>query len=367
MWWSFSLLSLWLYAFPRLLFFLAGGASGSAEGSSVAGGDALRTPDTVAEQLVAVLHLRREDLPHALRGEIFPVARIRDGLYEDILVEGPNPLVGESRSPTSPPVSPLDTHREFTIYDQGSPIGRFAVEEVSAAIYSCSAVMVGLGRMEIPDRHVSFGRFDPRVRSLSLSGQGIRYEYTLNYYLALGQAVEQGGFLADSTTDREAVSRLRAAIWTAGVKALSEYGEGPWRSGARWEEPRWSWEEGFQVFDLDTDGRLEAAGVLEAIVTEDGPPSDDALGPDQFVATAIVWASDRGPGQRPETILELRHARDVRHWNFGYHLAEVMDLDGDGLAEPFYQVEAWEYYGFQIYALRADILEQVFSGAAYGC
>ena len=57
----------------------------------------------------------------------------------------------------------------------------------------------------------------------------------------------------------------------------------------------------------------------------------------------------------------------MRHWNFGYHLAEVMDLDGDGLAEPFYQVEAWEYYGFQIYALRTGALEEVFSGAAYGC
>ena len=49
------------------------------------------------------------------------------------------------------------------------------------------------------------------------------------------------------------------------------------------------------------------------------------------------------------------------------HLAEVMDLDGDGLAEPFYQVEAWEYYGFQIYALRNGTLQEVFSGAAYGC
>ncbi|MGH7549590.1 MAG: hypothetical protein ACREK3_02430 [Gemmatimonadota bacterium] len=328
---------------------------------------AMAAADTVRDQLVTVLHLRREDLPHALRGEIFPVARIRDGLYEEVLAEGPNPLVGESPSSGPPPATPLDSHRDFTIYDRGSPIGRFTVDEVSAAIYSCSAVLVGMGQMEIPDRYVRFGRFDPRVRSLSVSGQGIRYEYTLNYYLALGSPVPQHGFLADSTADPEAVSRLRAGIWTDGIEALSEYGEGPWRSDARWEEPRWSWEEGFRVVDLDRDGRLEAAGVLEAIVTEDGPPTDGALGPDQFVATAIVWASDRGPGQRPENLLLLRHARDIRHWDFGYHLAEVMDLDGDGLAEPFYQVEAWEYHGFQIYALRNGALEEVFSGAAYGC
>lgn len=362
---SFTLLSLWLLAVPRLLLVLASGASGPAEGSALSG--EVAAADTLEEQLVAVLHLRREDQPHALRGEIFPVARIRAGGYEEVLAEGPNPLAGESPAAGPPPATPLDRQREFTIYEQGSPIGRFTVDDVTAAIYSCSAVMVGLGQMELPDRYVRFGRFDPRVRSLSLSGQGVRYEYTLNYYLALGRPVEQGGFLADSAADSEAVSRLRAAIWADGVKTLSEYGEGPWRAGARWEAPRWSWEEGFRVFDLDRDGRLEAAGVLEAVVTDEGAPSDGALGPDQFVATAIVWASDRGPGQRPETLLALRHAREVRHWNFGYHLAEVMDLDGDGLAEPFYQVEAWEYYGFQIYALRDGRLEEVFSGAAYGC
>ena len=117
--------------------------------------------------------------------------------------------------------------------------------------------MVGLGRLDIPERYVRFGRFDPRVHSLSVSGRGIRYEYTLNYYLALGRAVPQEGFRADSTADRSATSRLRAAVWTEGVEALSEYGEGPWLPGARWEDPRWSLEEDFQVFDLDRDGELD--------------------------------------------------------------------------------------------------------------
>jgi hypothetical protein len=260
----------------------------------------------------------------------------------------------------------LDSTRDFTVYDRGAPIGSFAVSDVAPAVYSCRGVMVGLGRLDIPERYVRFGRFDPRVHSLSVSGRGIRYEYTLNYYLALGRAVPQAGFRADSTADPNATSRLRAAVWTEGVEALSEYGEGPWLPGARWEAPRWSLDEDFQVFDLDRDGRLEGMGVLEAIVTDDRVPVDGALGPSQYVATAVVWVSDRAEG-RPEPLLVLRHARDVRHWNFGYHLAEVMDLDGDGAAEPFYQVEAWEYYGFQIYALEKGALEEVFSGAAYGC
>jgi hypothetical protein len=359
MWLPAALFALWLSVLPHLLAVMGTGHAG---GTSAA--DAMA--DSTAEQVVAVLHLRREDLPHAIRGEIYPVARIVGGRYEDALVPGPNPLTEERSSPVAGPAGALDSGRDFTVYDQGAPIGSFAVTDVGSAVYSCSGVMVGLGRLEIPDRYIRFGRFDPRVHSLAVSGQGVRYEYTLNYYVALGRTVPQDGFRVDSTAHRSATSRLRAAIWTEGVKALSEYGEGPWLPGARWEDPRWSLEEGFQVFDLERDGRMEGVGVLEAIVTDDGVPVDGGLGPSQYVATAIVWASDRREG-RPQPLLVLRHAREVRHWNFGYHLAEVMDLDGDGLAEPFYQVEAWEYYGFQIYALRDAALEEVFSGAAYGC
>lgn len=355
MWLPAALLALWLSVLPHLVAIL--GPPSAAE----------PVPAAVQEleQLVAVLHLRREDLPHSIRGEIYPVARIVGGRYEDALVAAPNPLTDGSSSPARSPGA-LDSIRGFTVYDGGARIGSFAVSDVGPAVYSCRGVMVGFGRLEIPQRYVRFGRFDPRVRSLAVSGQGVRYEYTLNYYLALGRHIPQPGFRADSTADRSAASRLRAAVWTEGVKALSEYGEGPWLPGARWDDPHWSPDEEFQVFDLDRDGRMEGVGVLEAIVTDDGAPVDGGLGPSQYVATAIVWASDRGAG-RPATLLVLRHAREVRHWNFGYHLAEVMDLDGDGVAEPFYQVEAWEYYAFQIYGLRNGVLDEVFSGAAYGC
>ena len=362
MWLPAALLALWLSVLPHVLVVL--GPPPEVAPPSVGPGFAANGADSIAEQVVAVLHLRREDLPHAIRGEIYPVARIVGGRYEDALVSGPNPLTDEPPSPIAG--GALDSTRDFTVYDRGAPIGSFAVTDVGPAVYSCRGVMVGFGRLEIPERYVRFGRFDPRVHSLSVSGRGVRYEYTLNYYLALARPIPQDGFRADSAAERSATSRLRAAVWTEGVKALSEYGEGPWLPGARWEEPRWSLEEGFQVFDLNRDGRLEGVGVMEAIVTDDGAPLDGGLGPSQYVATAIVWASDRGEG-RPEPLLVLRHAREVRHWNFGYHLAEVLDLDGDGVAEPFYQVEAWEYYGFQIYALRDRRLEEVFSGAAYGC
>ncbi|MCI0581535.1 MAG: hypothetical protein L0227_01355, partial [Chloroflexi bacterium] len=199
MWLPAALLALWLSVLPHVLAVF----SPPPEVAPPSGrpGLAAAETDSTAEQVVAVLHLRREDLPHAIRGEIYPVARIAGGRYEDALVTGPNPLTEEPASEIAHRAGALDSSRDFTVYDRGAPIGRFVVTDVGPAVYSCRGVMVGLGRMDIPERYVRFGRFDPRVHSLSVSGRGVRYEYTLNYYLALGRAVPQDRFRADSTAD----------------------------------------------------------------------------------------------------------------------------------------------------------------------
>ena len=80
-----ALLALWLSILPHLLAVLGptwevepGDDVRASAPAAVAG-----SPDSAAEQVVAVLHLRREDLPHAIRGEIYPVARIVGDRYED--------------------------------------------------------------------------------------------------------------------------------------------------------------------------------------------------------------------------------------------------------------------------------------------
>ena len=203
MWLPAALLALWLSVLPHVLAVL--GPPPEVAPPSVGPGFAANRADSTAEHVVAVLHLRREDLPHAIRGEIYPVAQIVGGRYEDALVSGPNPLTDEP--PSSIAGGALDSTRDFTVSDRGAPIGSFAVTDVGPAVYSCRGVMVGFGRLEIPERYVRFGRFDPRVHSLSVSGRGVRYEYTLNYYLALGRPIPQDGFRADSAADRSATRR----------------------------------------------------------------------------------------------------------------------------------------------------------------
>lgn len=150
--------------------------------------------------------------------------------------------------------------------------------------------------------------------------------------------------------------------------SLAHYEAALNRPDAQWGEPRWGWAEGFRTFDLDQDGWAEAMGVVEAVVI---PPGHDSPAPasetEPFYASILMWVEDQGPDTAPRVLLTLKQATPSSKAGFGYHLAEVVDIDGDGVAELFYQVEGWEYHAFAIYAFRDDTLHEWFSGSGYGC
>lgn len=309
--------------------------------------------DTTEPQLVALLHLRRENLPHALRGEIYPVAVVEGDSFRDARVGGVHPLTGEVDRRLPEDASPLQVVREFTVYHDTAPVGHFRVAGIESAVYSCNAIRVGVGEMEMPAPLIRFGRLDPRVQTFAVSGIGVTYEYTLNYYLALGRPVPQADFTWDSLADPAAMDRLRQAVREAGARVLTS-GDGS-REALRWGD-------GFRTFDLDRDGRPEAVGIVEAAapITSTGgaaPPS----------VSAVVWAGDRGPDSPPKILAILEQTAGDGRGDLRRHLAEVVDMNGDGVAELFYQIDQWEHHAFEIHALRGDRLEEVFSGADYGC
>ncbi len=348
---------------PLLLIALLAGQDASTPANMAAVAD---TTDS-ARQLVALLQLRRENLPHSVRGEIYPIALLENGSLAEAVTFGVHPLTGDDEFQTDRE-TPLATIRDFTIYHHGDAIGEFSVTEIETAIYSCSPVRVGTGNLSLPDEYIRFGRFDPRVTSLAVSGRGFEYEYTLNYYLALSQPVSQVEFGWDSLFNPAATERLREAIMRMASDSLAHYEAALDRPDARWGEPRWSWAEGFRTFDLDRDGWAEAMGVVEAVVI---PPDNDApeSAPENepFYASILMWVEDQGPGTVPRVLLTLKQATPSSKAGFGYHLAEVVDIDGDGVAELFYQVEGWEHHAFAIYAFRDDTLHEWFSGSSYGC
>lgn len=348
---------------PLLLIALLAGQDASTPANVVAVAD---TTDS-AQQLVAVMQLRRENLPHSVRGEIYPIALLENDSLAEAVTFGIHPFTGENEFQTDRE-TPLATIRDFTIYHRGDAIGAFNVTKIETAIYSCSPVRVGTGDLSLPDEYIRFGRFDPRVTSLAVSGRGFEYEYTLNYYLALSQPVAQAEFEWDSLFNPAATKRLKEAIMEIASDSLSHYEAALNRPDARWGEPRWSWAEGFRTFDLDQDGWAEAMGVVEALVV---PTDDDSLESasetEPLQASILIWVEDRGPETAPAVLLALKQATPTSKVDLGYHLAEVMDIDGDGVAELFYQVEGWEYHAFAIYAFRDDTLHEWFSGAGYGC
>lgn len=331
-------------------------------------GDAPRPPIEFARspgppQVVAVLQLRRENLPHSVRGEIYPVAMLDGESFIEVLAPGAHPFVGDAAPVDPTATTVLDSVREFTIYHRGEVVGSFSVDRIESAVYSCSAIRIGTGDLNLPDRLVQFGRYDPRVQPHAVSGQGFEYEYTLNYYVALSDPVEQADFSWDATFNPDAAERLREAILAFADDSLRGDPNSPWGPTAKWDAPRWSWEQGFGTYDLDRDGWAEGVGVVEALVTE----PDATHGPRRFFATALVWVEDRGPDIPPQLLLFHRQAKAAQDWDFGYHLAEVLDINGDGVAELFYQVEDQEYFGYAILSFDGNRLVERFHGGAYGC
>ena len=327
-------------------------------------GPILRTSapaDTADAQLVAVLQLRREDLPHDLRGEIYPVALLADGSYRDARTGGVHPLTGDPERTIPRGDSPLDSIHDFTVYHDAAAIGRFRVASVESAVYSCRALRIGLGEMDLPDEYVRFGRLDPRVQTFAVSAPGFSYQYALNYYVALSRPFPQPAFGWDPGIDPTTARRLRDALWRAGTDALARGSgaDGESRAGA----PRWSTRQPFRTFDLDRDGRPEAMGVVEAVMV--GEPAPTTTSP--RLASAIVWARDEGPARIPTILAVLLQADAAGRVDARRFLAEVMDLDGDGVAELFYQIDGWEVHGFEIHALVEGRLETVFEGGGYGC
>lgn len=292
-------------------------------------------------QLVALLQLRRENLPHALRAEMYPLAIFDGSLFREAQTGGVHPLTGETGSLDSTTPSPLDSIREFTVYDRGRSVGGFRVTGVQSAVYHCGAYLIGVGETDLPAAQVRFGRLDPRTQTFSLSGPGIAYEYSLNYYVALSRAVPQPDFAWDSLSDPAALGRLRAAIREAGGRA----GGGSPSHGI--------WHNGFRTFDLDQDGRAEAVGTVALTRPAEG--------------ARIVWASDRGPDDPPRILAVLEQTEGGERGHDRRHLVEVMDLTGDGVAEVLYQLDGGERRAFAIHALAGEVLEEVFAGAGYGC
>ena len=347
---------------PLLLIALLAGRGASIPADRVAVSDT-----TDSRQLVAVLQLRRENLPHSVRGEVYPIALLEGDSLTDVVTFGVHPFTGDNEF-LSDRETPLTTIRNFTIYHHGDVIGAFSVNDIETAVYSCSPVRVGTGNLSLPDEYIRFGRFDPRVTSLAVSGRDFEYEYTLNYYLALSRPVEQPEFEWDPLFNPAATKRLKEAIMKIASDSLSRYEAALNQADTPWGEPRWSWAEGFQTFDLDQDGWAEAMGVVEAVVIPSGNDSPESASENEpFHASILMWVEDRGPDTVPQVLLTLKQAAPASKAGFGYHLAEVVDIDGDGVAELFYQIEGREYHAFAIYAFRDDTLHEWFSGAGYGC
>lgn len=266
----------------------------------------------------------------------------------------------------------LDTIRAFTTYRDGRPTGRFRVRDVVSAPYTCTAVRVGIGDfLQAPadEQFDADDAFDPDNPRLDVytsgSADGLRTD-ALTYLLALARPIDQPDFARDPGAHEQVVERLRERIRSLGVDSLSRTSLS-WQPGPEISRTEPELTE-LALFDLDGDGRLEGTGRVALRIEQDIASSGN---PEPFIETfdvsLLYWVRDRGAGRPPAVLLTELDVVSGGSWGEGLERVEVMDLDGDGIAEPFYERSGWEGNDFVVYSLVDGRIVQAFEGSGYGC
>jgi hypothetical protein len=110
------------------------------------------TEQTPAHNLVALFVVTQDNLTNEYRGEIYPLALSIEGRYVDVS----NDVTQAVRTQNLPdriiqleePRSFLSAIKTFTVIDQNKPQGKFTVDRLAIAQYTCSSLITGQGSYE---------------------------------------------------------------------------------------------------------------------------------------------------------------------------------------------------------------------------
>jgi hypothetical protein len=110
---------------------------------------AKQTPD---HNLIALFVVTQDNLTNDYRGEIYPLALSVEGRYVDVSQDVTQAV--RTQSPPDriiqleEPRSFLTAIKTFTVVDQNKPQGKFTVDRLAIAQYTCSSLMTGQGNYE---------------------------------------------------------------------------------------------------------------------------------------------------------------------------------------------------------------------------
>lgn len=343
--------------FPVLTSLLAIAGLAACQPSSSSSPPPSATPPA-SSNLLALMLVKKDNLTNEMRGEIYPIALAVNGGYLDVS----NEVTSQIRQDFQPEAllrinqhkNSLNLVQQFAVIGPQGKIGDFTVQKPSITQLACSTYLTGQGTFNgqpsLPDLFNAI----PENRSGGSAGTigSQKVDETWRWTLAVSQYHTP----PNSTLPTQDEATYKQDVLRAGQTALAQAATTRKPTGTAVVEQ-------VTIYDLNHDGKPEVFGTVRQGADPKNTPPEQLR--EANIAYANVWL---GYGAAQPTILSSQ----VEAYTFPvtrspYDIAGTLDLNGDGVEEVIVRNNGYESTSFSIYEYTNNQLQEVFSGATYGC
>lgn len=324
-----------------------------------------RQQTTAQPNLISLFLAKQDNLNNEMRGEIYPIALLLNGTYVDVSqdVTTYSRLNAETEYlvRVAGKSSMLNAIKNFTVFNQGQPLGEFAVQQLNASQFACSTMLTGQGSFQAERSLQSVYDAIPADQSGGFSGtmNNREFDETWRWTLAVSQTYP---VKSDQSAPEAATDPQKQDLITL---AQQEFSQNSKLEGIEGEVVV----EQTAVVDLDQDGKPEVYGLVrkgpnpQSEASQTTSRSRDAA--EVTGAYLNLWLTyDQ---TQPKAIASQLTPYNAISAKPEYNLLSTLDLNGDGIQEVIVKNNGYEGTSFGIYEYQQGQLQSVFNGAGYGC
>jgi hypothetical protein len=289
-----------------------------------------------AEQEIAVLTIRTDNIHESTSSELLPIARIDKGNFKaidgvedtDTLECSPKTFAGWERAGTT-----------YDVLYRGGVIGSATTQKHDRGGYSCSALCVVTAATKLIERAPGI---KTTRRGFDSSGS---FDESITQYVAS----------TTSNGPRPYSTRIAGPVTKSDREALEAYAKGKLAKTNQTPSSR---------------GRVLDDPVTYFLGSKDGEVNvfftAAAKGPngDLRAISSVVRRSKDGVF---ESLFELIEDGNEDHGSPSYEMVDAVDFDEDGTSEMLVIYHNYEFHEFQILRRVGSKFEVVHKGPSYGC
>jgi hypothetical protein len=313
--------------------------------------------------LVSLFLVKKDNLNHEFRGEVYPLALSINDRYVDVSQD----LTLQVRTDSdvdrliqlNEARSMLRAMPDFRVVNDSTQLGRFTVDQLKVGQFACSSFLIGQGQFTgdrtLPELYRSLP--DDRAGGFSGSVGNRQFDESWKWAIATSQPRLPPASKLPANLDP---AQFKPDLLAIGEPLIQQAELLPGQSVSTAA----TIVEKVTIYDLDRDGQPEVLGLLRKGTDQRVPP-DRTAAASGVTVYASVWLSYQN--NQPTLIANEIIAYQYPVTRSPSDVIGIFDLNGDGTEEVITKENGYEAIGFSIYELKEAQLEEVFNGAQYGC